>query len=79
MAVPLSDSSWPVSQTRLLRSVLEWGREIETEEGASDVEELTSDVTVVMWPPGDLKQLPRGTTAGAVIKIYVRGLPPPVN
>lgn len=55
----------------MLRSVLEWGREIESEDGTAAAE-LSTDVTVVMWPPGDLKQLPRGTTAGSVIKDYVR-------
>jgi hypothetical protein len=29
-------------------------------------------VVVLMWPPGEFKRLPRGTTAGHVVKTHVR-------
>ena len=65
-------------QTRLLRSALEWGAEMlgrddDRAYGGADVAiEPSESVKIMMWPPGEFKRLPRGTTAGSCFRTYVR-------
>jgi len=49
----------------LLRSMLEWGHEVEEQAGVAAAE--TGDVTVLLWPKGSVVRLPRGTTAGEIL------------
>ena len=53
----------------MLRAVLEWGKDLNPDAEA-DVEE-SAEVLVLLWPPGEFKRLPRGTTAGQLIKDQV--------
>lgn len=66
-------------KTLLLRAVLEWGNEMDADIGdttaataSHEAEDstATSGVIVLMWPPGEFKRLPRGTTAGHIIKTH---------
>ena len=72
-------------QTRLLRSALEWGAEMLGRDddraygGADAVAESNESVKIMMWPPGEFKRLPRGTTAGSCFRTYVRAPDPPVR
>jgi len=61
-------------QTRLLRSALEWGQEMmgRDDERTYGAVEASESVRVMMWPPGEFKQLPRGTTAGSFFRTHVR-------
>ncbi len=63
-----------VAQTRLLRSALEWGQEMmgRDDERVYGAIEASESVRVMMWPPGEFKQLPRGTTAGSFFRTHVR-------
>ncbi len=53
----------------MLRAVLEWGKDLNPDAEA-DVEE-SAEVLVLLWPPGEFKRLPRGTTAGQLIEDQV--------
>jgi len=61
------ESSWSSEQREvkekihLLRSMLEWGRQMGD---ASGMEPNSGDVMVLLWPRGSITRLPRGTTAG---------------
>ena len=69
-------------QTRLLRSALEWGAEMLGRDddraygGAGAAFEPSESVKIMMWPPGEFKRLPRGTTAGSCFRTYVRAAEP---
>eukprot|EP00873_Tetraselmis_striata_P009296 jgi/Tetstr1/429560/TSEL_019460.t1 len=54
-----------VAGITLLRSMLEWGHEVEEQAGVAAAE--TGDVTVLLWPKGSVVRLPRGTTAGEIL------------
>ncbi len=69
----------------MLRSALEWGAEMLGRDddraygGADAVAESSESVKIMMWPPGEFKRLPRGTTAGSCYRTYVRSPDPPLR
>ena len=61
--------SRPHGQIRVLRGLLEWGRELE--EAGGRASNNPADVMVAVFPGGDIMRLPRGTTAGHIIASQV--------
>ncbi|KAK9818140.1 hypothetical protein WJX72_007743 [[Myrmecia] bisecta] len=54
-------------KTRLMRSMLEWNREMDS--GGGQVGGKTTDVMVLMWPSNEIALLPRGTTAVDIMRL----------
>eukprot|EP00191_Tetraselmis_sp_GSL018_P022836 CAMPEP_0177622842 /NCGR_PEP_ID=MMETSP0419_2-20121207/28558_1 /TAXON_ID=582737 /ORGANISM="Tetraselmis sp., Strain GSL018" /LENGTH=852 /DNA_ID=CAMNT_0019123301 /DNA_START=64 /DNA_END=2621 /DNA_ORIENTATION=- len=50
----------------LLRSMLEWGREVDSADGAEPPE---GNIMVLLWPKGSILRLSRGTTAGELLAL----------
>ena len=61
------------SRIKLLRSMIEWGVDVEESEMYEDSQvpdlshEEERDIMVLVWPSGKIMRLPRGTTAGDVM------------
>lgn len=53
-------------QTLRLRGILEWRNEVTSgpdQSGSS----ASTEVMILIWPAGEFKRLPRGTTAGEIV------------
>ena len=66
-----TEISFMNSRIKLLRSMIEWGVDVEdgvVEEPSTAV--ATRDIMVLVWPSGKIMRLPRGTTAGWVLESH---------
>ncbi len=60
---------WTAAKAAQLRSVIEWGQA-----AYGDGQELQSEeISVLIWPGGQIQDFPRGTTAGQIIRLRARG------
>ncbi|KAF8062916.1 relA [Scenedesmus sp. PABB004] len=60
-----SDWAATAAKAAQLRSVIEWGMEAY---GVPTAAEQGGDVSVVIWPGGVIEDVPRGTTAGQILR-----------
>eukprot|EP00879_Flechtneria_rotunda_P005523 GHRR01005816.1.p1 GENE.GHRR01005816.1~~GHRR01005816.1.p1 ORF type:complete len:1309 (+),score=612.22 GHRR01005816.1:725-4651(+) len=63
----VAGSDWAVTAAKAaqLRSIIEWGLEAY---GVSKGQQQSSEVSVVIWPGGQIEEVPRGTTAGEILR-----------
>lgn len=58
-------------QTLRLRGILEWRDEVTSGPDQSEPP-TSSEVMILIWPDGEFKRLPRGTTASEIVYNQVR-------
>ncbi|KAF6260029.1 hypothetical protein COO60DRAFT_940116 [Scenedesmus sp. NREL 46B-D3] len=65
--VQAAGSNWAATAAKAaqLRSVIEWGVEAY---GVEEGSQQDGDVSVVIWPGGVIEDVPRGTTAGEILR-----------
>ncbi len=60
-------------QTLRLRGILEWRNEVTSGSDQSGSSE-SAEVMILIWPAGEFKRLPRGTTASEIVRDQVRSV-----
>lgn len=73
------------NRIKLLRSMIEWGVDVEDEVSKSNnqpvqEDDVDRDIMILAWPSGKIMRVPKGTTAGGLCDINTEeGFEPPVG